>query len=69
MHGIKIAMKMLEICNFEQSISTRKYKKTHIHYYRSLRKKLETQEEKSVPQENNKIVEDPENRSHPQTNT
>jgi hypothetical protein len=42
---------LLEICNFGQSFSTRKYKKTHLHHYRSSRKKLKTQEEKSVPQE------------------
>jgi DNA-directed RNA polymerase alpha subunit len=40
---------MLDICNFGQSF-TRKYKKTHIHHYRSPRK-LKTQEEKSAPQE------------------
>ena len=58
---------MLEICNFGKSFSTRKYKKTHLHHYRSPRKKLETQEEKSAPQENNKVIEDPEMKSRPQT--
>jgi hypothetical protein len=29
-----------------KSFSTRKYKKTHLHHYRSPRKKLKTQEEK-----------------------
>jgi hypothetical protein len=56
---------ILEICNLGQSFSTRKYKKIHLHHYRSPRKKLKTQEEKSTPQENNKVIEDPEIRSRP----
>jgi hypothetical protein len=56
---------VLEICNFGQSFSTREYKKTHLHHYRSPKKKFKTQEEKSAPQENNKVVEDPETRSRP----
>ena len=54
---------VLEICNFEQSFSTRKYKKTHLHHYKSPKKKLETQEEKLASQGNNKVIEDPKIRS------
>ena len=63
----RITMTLLEIFNFEQSFSTRKYKKTHLHHYRSPMKKLKAQEEKSAPQENNKVIEDPKIRSRPQT--
>jgi hypothetical protein len=44
-----LALTIVGICNFGQSFSTRKYKKTHLHHYRSPRKKLKTQEEMSDP--------------------
>jgi hypothetical protein len=37
---------VLEIFNFRQSFSIRKYKKTHLHHYKIPRKKLKTHEEK-----------------------
>jgi hypothetical protein len=31
----------LEICNFGQSFSTRKYKKTHLHHYKKPQEEVE----------------------------
>ena len=50
---------LLEICNFGQSFSTRKYKKTHLHHYRIPRKRIRPR------RKNNNKIEDPKIRSRP----